>query len=65
MQRTDRWQKVFSYRHSFIYGPGWRELTIGVFKITRQPEPGARIRRGDYRGFLWNVLIWLPWEFQR
>lgn len=59
----NKWQAAFVVHRDFIRRyPGWYVVTIGCFKLTSQPEEGARISKLNYRGFLWEFRMWLPFE---
>lgn len=60
------WHWRFRYGPDYSYrGPGWRELTIGFLKEIRERPEGVMLSKGDYRGFLFSIRIWLPWEVVR
>lgn len=42
--------------------PGWRVVSIGVFKIHTIPEQGGRLQKKHYRGFRWMFLMWFPFD---
>ncbi len=61
-----KWQFVWHFGQDIRYhDPFARAGQIGVFKIVRLPEPGSRLRRGQYKGFLIEVLYRAPIAIER
>ena len=57
-----RWQRIFEITHDFDTRSYYcRVLRIGLFKITKLPEPGQWIGQEHCRGFLFVVKFYLPW----
>lgn len=65
-----RWWQEWHWRFSFgpdwgRFAPGWRVFHVGLIKLIRDVPEGMRISKGDYRGFLFTIRFWLPWEIER
>jgi hypothetical protein len=59
-----RWVFQLSFKSDRIYAPGWYIFSFGLYKVSDTvPEGAYMFRKGNYRGFLWVVRIWLPIEF--
>ena len=60
------WHFRFQWERDWVRRfPGWRILTLGVFKLNEMPPMGAMLDRKHYTGFLFSAAIWLPFESSR
>lgn len=61
------WQVVLSLQIEWYRGvQGWRTLTVGVYKQTSDPPQGQYMVRGEnYRGFLFQMHVWIPFEVKQ
>jgi len=61
--QTDKWNFRYSYGKDIVrYDAGWRHLQFGIFKVTKKPNEGVQLRRENYKGFIFSIRFWLPWE---
>ena len=51
----------FCFKRDYSNGPGWRQLSFGIFRVNRLANPGEYYFRGDHiSGFRRQYSVWLP-----
>lgn len=56
-----QWHFVAGISPSYFFrSPGWREIDLGVFKLTEMPPEGAMFTRKYYKGFWLRFAIFIP-----
>lgn len=66
--RVGRWYWVCRVRADYPWtrDRGWRCLTVGVFKLVKEPREGERILTKTHTwGLLLFIYYWLPWYVER
>jgi len=51
-------------RRTYDRDPGWRMLSIGIFKLAPMVPIGDDARYHVERGFWWEIDFWLPWRIR-
>ena len=63
--KLNKWQFIF--RHgisSAIYDFAWREVGIGILKLTSLPQEGGTLTRKHYQGVQIQFDYWFPIRFK-
>lgn len=60
--QVGKWYVWVDVRRSYarIDPLGWRILEVGVFSPNTAPKQGELFE--DYKGFVWRLAFWLPFE---